>query len=292
MSDTINACIRTRQIAADTFAAVLRGVLGTDTPISEAEFCRQWLAELHTHSELHEDGWYTPPPHGIFAQFATDADPARVRHDSNRPQEAWPRDDIFLDRKHGIVTAYASPVDRVTGMIGDFGITLYFGDKPEIKTLLRKMLEIDIALYEELRPGMTLAEVAKRGIALMHKAGLQNEIASINDPTGTNIGHSFPASDMGWSAGELAVLNAGDWTAAADLISKRRRFVSLGDTAPVGENFIYTIEPRPVMLDRPDLPMTSFHTIVVWERGQKKLVTNFGDIFTLAGMDYMPVVDQ
>lgn len=292
MNSLLAASIRTRRVAAEALEAIMRNVLESDEPVSEAMLCERWLKKLREHSELYPDGWYTPPPHGMFVQFGTDVDPSRLYRETNRPSEAWPRDDIFLDRSHSIINVYASPVDRETGMIGDFSTTLYFGRKPEVQSLLRQRLELEIDLFEAILPDMAPADIVEKALGLMADAGWHNAIMSINDPAGTNIGHSFPASDTGWSKEEMAIISSGDWEAAANLISKRRLFISLAETSPIPPNFIYTIEPRPTVPDRPDLPMTCFHALAVWEDGRKQFVTNFDRLFTLAGMDYMPKTGQ
>jgi hypothetical protein len=289
MDTLLDASINTRKIAADCFESALRQVLNSSAPVSEVDLRDLWLRKLREHNTICPDGWYTPPPHGMFVQFGTDTNPERVCQESNRVPEAWPRADIFLDRTCGIISAYASPVDKETGMIGDFGITLYLGNNPDIQSLVKQTLEIDIALFDTLKAGMEYAAIPKMSAKLMADRNLYNSILAINDPAGTNIGHTFPASDTGWSKSELDILSSGDWVKAAALISKRRMYLSTAETTPISPNIIHTIEPRPMVSDRPDLPMISLHTIVVWRNGKKQLITNFDKLFQLAGMDYMPL---
>lgn len=280
---SIAAC----RIAAETLEQSLREVLPGTQPISEVELCNLWLKKIRKHTSIYPDGWYVPPPHGMFVQFGTTDKPDRVNQTSNRIPKAWPRSDIFLDRQEGIISAYASPVDRTSGLIGDFSITLYFGDNADIHSLLKQTLDMDIALYKKLKVGMEYATLAKECAKYMEKHNMYNAIASVNDPAGTNIGHTIPASEKGWSQAELKIFKAGDWEAISNLISRKRLFISTLEHTRITETCAHTVEPRPLVIDRPDLPMVNFHTMVVWQGGHKQLVTCFGDLFRLAGMDYM-----
>jgi Metallopeptidase family M24 len=283
----LDACIATRKIATDTFTETLREVLATTNPVSEVMVRDMWLEKLRRYESIFPEGWYTPPPHGMFVQFATDSDISRIYRKSNRPPEAWPRDDIFLDRDRGIVSAYTSPVDRTTGMIGDFGITLYFGNKPEIKHLIKQLLEIDRLLFDKVAVGMEISAIATECAKLLKNRGLYNAVASPNDPAGTNIGHGIPASSTGWSQAELKILRSDDWQAAADMIAGKRFFMSTAENHRITANEAFTIEPRPLVKGRPELPMINLHTIVIIKNGRKRQVTGFDKLFDLAGMDYM-----
>jgi Xaa-Pro aminopeptidase len=172
-------------------------------------------------------------------------------------------------------------------MIGDFGITLYFGTNSDIQSVLKQTLDIDIALYEKLRVGMSYSAIYEQCAALLKEAGSYNAIASLNDPAGTNIGHTIPAADSDWSEAERRVFSSGDWPAICSLIGKKRLFINELEHTPIAATGAFTIEPRPLVNNRPDLPMVSLHTMVLWRKGQKQLVTFFERLFRLAGMDYM-----
>ena len=283
----LGASVEACQIASKTLEQSLRELLASPEPISEIMLRDLWLKKMREHTSLYPDGWYMPPPHGMFVQFATDKNPERVNKISNRPPEAWPRPDIFLDRRHGLISAYASPVDRATGLIGDFSISLYFGDNPDIHSLLKQTLAIEIALYEMLQVGMEYVTIAQKCAEYMAEHNMYNAVASPSDPAGTNIGHTIPSADVGWSESELKVFERGDWDSVVDLISHKRVFVSATEHSRITATSAHTIEPRPMVINRPDLPMVNFHTMVVWQDGRKQLVTFFDDLFRLAGMDYM-----
>jgi hypothetical protein len=285
--DRLDACIKTRKIATDTFETALREALNRSKPVSEVGLRDMWLDKLRQHTSIFPEGWYTPPPHGMFVQFAADTDTSRVNQKSNRPPEAWPRDDVFLDRKHGIVNAYASPVDRATGMIGDFGVTVYFGDNAEIQNLIRQTLEIDKQLCNMVKTGLEISALVISYSKLMKNLGMYNAANTMSDPDDINIGHSIPASDTGWSTSELEVLQGNDWQKAADTIANRRYFMGTKEPHRITSNEAFTIEPRQLADGRPDLPMIALHTIVIIKNGRKQHITGFDKIFRLAGMDYM-----
>jgi hypothetical protein len=283
--DRLDVCIRTRKLAASCLAETLRVVLERTEPVSEQEMCAMWLAALRRHSDIFPDGWYAPPPHGMFVQFGTATDPGRVNQTNNRVPKAWPRTDIFLDRDVGILSAYASPVDRQTGMIGDFGILLYFGRNEAVAELFRRTLTIDAQVFEQLEVGMTFAEVANQTLTGIARAGMANTIASTSDSAGTNIGHTLPAADTGWSEAEKSVIAGADWEKAAALISSRRQFLNILEETTITPTMAHTLEPRPGVPGRLDLPMVNLHTAVIWRDGKKQHLTDFDELFELAGMD-------
>jgi hypothetical protein len=283
----ITAMERTRAMAARTLAEALRELLEQPDTFSETELRDAWLERMRAEGDAYDDGWYTPPPHGIILLFATGADPARLQHVNYRAQETWSREDIMFDREDGLIYAYASPVDRATGIIGDFGVTLYWGKDQEVQEHLAGCLELDQAVAQGVAPDMKLSQVTQRCEELLKARGWRNTVLSLNDPTGVNIGHTIPAVAEGWSAEERAIIDGGSWEQAAKLISSGRLFMNLVEEARAEEVVAFTIEPRPSVDGRPDLPGTAYHTICVVESGQKRLVTNFDELFELVGMDYM-----
>ncbi|MBU2632480.1 hypothetical protein KKG52_02080 [Patescibacteria group bacterium] len=103
---------------------------------------------------------------------------------------------------------YASPVDRKTGIIGDFEMTLYFGKNPQIAGLLKTNLEIIKELFVFAKIGMSLSEITKKGLLIIKEKGLSNNVLSINDPTSTNIGHTIPFSYEKLSKSEKNIIKA------------------------------------------------------------------------------------
>jgi hypothetical protein len=223
--------------------------------------------------------------------FGTDQDPQRVNYKSIRPEDKWPREDVFLDIKKGIAYLFASPVDKKTGIIGDFGITIYFGKNAAIKKLLKLCYQLDQQIFDYTRVGMRFSEVTSFAEKLFTKYGLANEIISITDVSVVNIGHTIPAAYESWSKEEQSLLAKGeeDWEKLKHKISNKRRFVNNNEDFLIKPGVAFTIEPRPKLVAEPHLPTSlSYHTVVLFkENGEKELLTNFDKIFTLTKMMYM-----
>lgn len=286
----LGACRSTRRSAAQSFHAALSKLLTTARPISEALLQDQWLLELRKNPELFPDGWYIPPPHGIGVLFGTEDDYQRMNYKSLRPEEMHPKNDVLLDRKKGIIYVYASPVDKKTGMIGDWGMTIYFGKNPEIIKHLQQCLDLNRQVLNYAQIGMTFAEITRYANKLFTNQGLSNEVTSNTDKTstGVNIGHTVPASYEEWSDDEKEVLKGDDWEKILTMISKKRKFLNQEEPLQVQLGMAFTIEQRLTRSDNPMIPMSSFHSIALFHSdGKKELLTDFADIFKLTGMNYM-----
>ena len=266
----------TRRIAVDILVITLKGLLSQSDPISEVDFRNCWLKELQKHNTIFPTGWYDPPPSGIIVLFGTEDDVTRVYEPSARVEAAWPQRTRFLDREKGIALVYASPVDRTTGIIGDFSMTLYFGRDRAVHDHLKKCIALDQEIFNRVEMGMKLSDVAKITLELIEKNSFKNIIVAVNDPTGTNVGHTIPFSYEDMNAEEQKLFQRGDFSQIKDMISKKRKFVNLQENMKVRPGMAFTIEPRPVAIDNPKLPMTSFHTIcLIHENGDKELLMDF-----------------
>lgn len=288
--DKLSICKSTRQIASNALFNCLKQLLSSEKPISEIDLRNKWIEEMRKSSSIFSDGWYIPPPHGIGVLFGDDKNIERINTSSLRIPGSWPRDDIFLNRKNGIVFIYTSPVDKQTGIIGDFGLTLYFGNNQDIKKHLQTCFSIDKQIFEHIQINMHFSEITNFTLKLFSKNGLINNIASPNDPTGTNVGHTIPISYENWSNDELTVLQNGtnDWNKVCTLISKKRKFINVIEQLQIKPNMAFTIEPRPMVLNHPEIPQVWFHNIAMLKQdGSKELLTNFDEIFKIIGMDYM-----
>src|SRR6266702_1882195 len=155
--DKLEICKQIRKIAADSLSIVLKKLLASDKPISEVTLRNAWLAEMRKNQNIFPEGWYEPPPYGMIILYADDKDVERFNYTSARVKEMWPRDDIFLNKKTGIIYCYASPVDKRTGILGDFGVTLYFGNKSDIKKLLKMCLTLDQEIFQSAQIGMKIS---------------------------------------------------------------------------------------------------------------------------------------
>jgi peptidase M24-like protein len=288
-TDKLEICKRTRKIAADSLYKVLKKILASDKPISEVTLRDAWLKEMQKNKTIFLEGWYEPPPHGIIVLFGTENEVERINFISVRPKEKWPRNDIFFNKKNGIAYLYASPVDKNSGIIGDFAITLYFGKKKDIINLLKHCLEADKHIFEEARIGMQLGEIAGISRKILKRYGMQNESLAITDKGENVLGHTIPDDFTKWTEREKTIIKKNNWQEIKDIISKKRINVKDNETYIITDNCAITIEPRPKMVNKPELPKSlSYHTIALFKQdGTKELLTDFDKLFTLTGMNYM-----
>ncbi len=289
--DKLEICKQTRKIAADSLYKVLEELLASSKPISEVMLRDAWLAEMRKNKNIFPDGWYLPPPHGMIVLFADDKNVERFDYKNARWKASWARDDIFINKHNGIIFCYASPVDKETGIIGDFALTLYFGTNPELKNLLRYCLDLDKKIFEYAKIGMKIFAITKFALDEMRKDGMTNDVIALMDKADVNIGHSVPRAYEEWTSEEKKILSNGieNWTAAKDMIAKKRYYVNNIESRVINPGTAFTIEPRPKVIDKPHLPAAmNYHTIAFFkENGEKELITGFDELFKLAGMDYM-----
>ncbi|MFA6393535.1 MAG: hypothetical protein WCW25_01530 [Patescibacteria group bacterium] len=287
----IEICKKTRAYAQECLVKVMKKVLAKDLTPSEIEIRDMWLSELRKNNAILPDGWYSPPPNGIGVLIGTDNDreASRLNYKSMRPEEIWPRDDVRLNTKNGIIYAYASPVDRETGIIGDFGVTLYFGKKKEIINHLVLCYGIVRQVFEYVESGMTFSQIAEYMKVLIGSLGLNNEIEARTSPApADDVGHTIPFIMENITEEETVTLASGNQNKINKMISEKRIFVRAGEEQIVKKGMAFTIEPRPKVIGNPKIPMVSLHSICAFrENGKKELLTNFNQLFDLAGMSYM-----
>lgn len=287
----LKICKIIRQFAAKSLAIALKKLLKQKKPISEIDLRDTWLLELRKNKNIFPDGWYIPPPHGITVLFATDNNFGRMRFKSLRKEESWPRNDIFLDKKNGFVLLYCSPVDRQTGIIGDFCLNIYFGKNNKIKDLLKKELFIIKQTFKLIKIGMRLSDLYFLVDNILKKNKLTNEWwISSTDPSGINYGHTVPMTNTSWSNKELEILRNGEknWQETLTLISKKRKFINRFEKTVIQSGTVITLEPRVCLQNHKDIPSAFFHTMILFRKnGEKELLTNFAEIFKIVGMDYL-----
>lgn len=292
MINNLKICKQTREIAAQTLYTALKKLLESEKPISELMLRDEWLKELRKHDNIFPDGWYMPPPHGIAVLFSNENDFTRINHKSLRPQEKWSRENIYLNRQNGILYLFAGPVDRRSGIIGDFQITLYLGNNVEIKELLKTCFLMDKQIFEYANVGMKLSQIATYANTLMKQKGMITEIISKTDITGiNNIGHTIPVPVNEWTSDEQAEFIKGsvNWQKIKEIINHKRIFTNTNENYILKPGGALTIEPRPKYIKKRHLPSSiSFHTIALFkENGEKELLTDFDELFRLVGMNYM-----
>ena len=139
MNSEINpaeVCQETRRLASEAFLKVIKPLW--QTRFSEKQLKDIWLAELRKNENLFPSGWYVPPLEGIGILIGSDEEPERLNHDSLRPPKNHPQSNIDFDPETGLIYVYASPVDKQTGVIGDWGMTVYAGNNAKIKAHLKR----------------------------------------------------------------------------------------------------------------------------------------------------------
>lgn len=290
ITNKLKICKQTRKIAADSLYVALKELLETKKEISEVILRNSWLSEMRKYENIFSDGWYIPPPHGIGVLFGSIDRKSRQNYKSLRPAKNWPQEGIFLDKKNEMAYVYASPVDRKTGIIGDMGMSLYFGNNKRIKDHLKLCLQLDKEIFEFVQVKKSYADIYRFAIKLFEKFGLSNQVTSITDPASVNIGHTIPSSYEDWTADEFHVLEMSEdmGNPTQNLISKKRKFINSAETLEIRPGMAFTIEPRPTVNSNPEIPMASYHTtVVIHTDGKKELLTYFDSIFKLIGMEYM-----
>ncbi|MCL5970915.1 MAG: hypothetical protein M1450_05465, partial [Patescibacteria group bacterium] len=91
-----------------------------------------------------------------------------------------------------------------------------------------------------------------------------------------------------FSPEEKETIKINNWVEIKDLISKKRVFINETEQETLEPGMAITMEPRLTLAGNPDIPMASYHTIIlIKENGEKELLTDFDEIFELVGMNYM-----
>ena len=290
MDNNLKICRQTREIAITALKNTLENLLTKDK-ISEAQFRNSWLEELRKNEQIFPNGWYIPPPHGIITLFATDKNPTRVLYPSMRPQDTWPRDDIYLDKVNGLIALYASPVDRQTGIIGDTEVMLYLGKNKEIQSSQKICYQIIKDIFDFAKVGQRLSKITNYASNLFGKNNLTSNVYSVSDPYNLiNIGHTIPASYENWHPREKAILKNGqkNWETVCNMISKKRIFLNESEDFIIKSPMALTLEPRVKPKNKPDLPCIWIHSIVFFkEDGKKEIFHGFDEIYKMCGMDYL-----
>ncbi len=277
---------RTRSYALDALVESLTPLLQADTPFSEVQLRDVWLKNLRKNKDLFPDGWYIPPSHGIGALIGSTTKQSRTNYDNLRKFES--KNDSIFDAAHPIIYAYASPVDKQTGIIGDAGLTLYKGTNAAVKKHLKTCFNINKHVAEKVKVGMTFADIYNLTMDLADQHNLVNDVVSITDPQGANIGHTIPPGFAEWPRDEQRVVAEGDWKKILDIIRTKRVYVNAFEQTKVKPGTMITIEPRLNNKNDSNIPQGSFHTTLqVSKNGDVRLLTNFDTLFTLFGMKYM-----
>jgi hypothetical protein len=244
-----------RRLAFATFEETLSELHGRPG-VTEVGFRDAWHARLRAIDALTTNGWYEPPPLGMAVLFAGEDDPSRISFESLRLPRYAPGPET-IEWSRGLMYAYCSPLHRTSGLAGDFGVTLYFGDRSDVRAHFRRAFAVTRDLLAEIGPRMRSGQLLERSQALFEEAGLTNTIASVTDSVPLDLGHSLPKLDRSALDGRREL----DGTTIAALRNGRRFVSESADWALSREDQV-TIEPQLVALGKPELPQVSFHYVV------------------------------
>lgn len=273
--ENIEACKTTRGLAAQAVAEVLHS-----GEISETQFCGQVAEKLYKHPNW-DQGWYSPPPKGVAALFGPENNVGRLAYDNLRKPEFWPQNNIFAGQSLGYV--YASPVNKASGIIGDFGLTIYRGTDQKIIDHLKRCLLITEKTAEYAQVGMEFGEVYNYCLKLMAEHGLNNQrMLAISSSVKNNIGHTVPWSHELPTEEELKIITGQDFEKLKALISSKRINLNSEELFKIPSTIAFTVEPR---MENNNSPMTSFHIIVAFMDGKKEIFGNFNPVFKSLNME-------
>ena len=276
----------TRAFALNALVISLNPLLQSDAPFSETQLRNAWLGNLEKNPDIFPDGWYIPPAHGIGVLIGNATQKSRTNYDNLRKFET--KDGSFFNAEYPVMYVYASPVDRKTGIIGDAGLTLYNGTDPTVQQHLKTCFDINKLVATRVEVGITFSDVYNLTMRLAEEHGLINEVVSITDPRGANIGHTIPPGFAQWSKKEQEIVAKGTWQEILDIIRRKRLYVNGYEKTKLAPGTSITIEPRLNSIPDPNLPQASFHTTLqVGKNGKVRLLTDFDELFKLFGMDYM-----
>jgi Metallopeptidase family M24 len=269
---------RTRRSAA---RALLEAIVETSSKFTELSLHSKWIERLARSPELVPYGWYAPPPHGYSVLVAQPPTFDRINFASLRDVGRWPRADVRFDSE-SLLFVYGSPIDRATGIIGDFQMTLYRGGNTDLQSYIAACLSTTVAVAEQVRMGMSFGELYLTAMEIIERAGLVNDTRSTTDVSGAaNIGHTVPWFDGRDNSVLREAIAANDQEQVAAEVSSARRFLTAAEATVIDRDAAITIEPQ---LRTGSLPKASFHIIVAMVGGEPHYVTAFRPLLEYFGM--------
>jgi len=281
LQNTIETCAETRSWLANEMSKLL----GQGPFLSEEQFASAIATRIRDNTELHSEGGYAPPPAGIAALFRLPINFHRLIFDTLRKEEYWPCVNQKLEMgSAGLV--YASPIHRLSGAIGDFGMTIYRGNNAAVQAHLSRCLNVLERACEYAEVGMEFRELHELAQHLFEEAGLHNaRTVTWTDKVGTNLGHTIPWSYEAPSQTEMQLISSGTLSDLRSLISNKRINVNRIERFRIPENIAFTLEARLESASDPTMPNTFYQLIATFQNGVRRVCANFNEIFAALGME-------
>ena len=279
----VDICTRLRSSMAS-----LISITAATEAVSEKEFCQSLLINgLAKNPNVYPEGWYAPPPSGVAALFGRpDDNYERLKFDTLRKEQFWPRPDKLLAKEGGVGIIYASPVDIESGIIGDFGISVCIGCDKKITGHLANCLSVLETVAEQAQIGMEFRELYHFAQKLFTRNGLTNaRTITWTDKVGTNIGHTVPWSYEEPDGLEQEIIQDKNFAKLSQIISEKRINLNRFEHFKIADDIAFTVEARLESLEDPLLPNVFYHMIVTYKNGKKKVLTNFNKVFDAFGMN-------
>jgi len=230
---------------------------------TEKEFCDIWTKNLGEHDNI-IGSWYDPPNGGMACLAGPAKFNSRVTFKSLRGSENLPSD-TRIDTNNGMVYVYSSPVGAqgTNTRLGDISITKYYGNDDAVKKHLKNSHDAVSEVIELLNHIKTPQELYEKTRQVFALYGLRlYDHNSITDPTGINLGHTFPEIKL-----TTSVLDE----VARKMISGSRKFINAKGGWEFENDQQFTIEPRLVSMRDDNLPLATKHYLVQ-RRGNDFLV--------------------
>lgn len=267
LEERIGLILDTRFKAATSLAKVLAS---HRAGLSERAICDQWIADLDSR-EINACGWYQPPPKGTCVLIGSQDDGfRRLGYDSMRHTSTWSREDI-IQQEDSLIYAYASPIVRGAGLMGDIGLTLYSGQNSIIHNHLARCLEATARIATLAEVDMPLRDLFKIASELLKSYDFSNSASKLISGL-ENIGHTIPWSYEDYTEKAEQCLSCGTEGAIRDLMNNQRVSINASATLSIQPTMAFTVEPQ-IVSD--DLPLCSYHLIVTFTKGVRKISPSF-----------------
>lgn len=237
-----------RQKATSALQETLKEFYGKEE-ISERIFAQRWLERLSQKKDVYAKGWYSPTPYGT-AVLSGD----RLSFDSLRNEKFWPSERI-IDWRDGFLYAYCSPVDKISGYMGDMSVTLYFGKDEKIKEHFRNCRAAAEDIFDHLEDSEGPGELFRYSQEIFRSRGLLSNVISRTDSLPSNLGHTFAHLEEIADKAELT-------KEEIDHLSSSRHFLNQGADFVFEEGLQFTVEPQLLSLNDASFPKVTHHFVV------------------------------